>query len=523
MHRPWTVRIAALEKELLKIAEVQEAIFRQRQLVWMRETQIALIVSEEQGEVEKFKKWDLDVLPHRRLIKEGFAFAEGERIDAESAFKKSDHPFRVAIVCAMWLTGFDVPSLGTRYLDKPLKAHTLMQAIARANRVTEGKNNGLIVDECGIFKNLRKALATFVGHGDEGRAKAGDETDDGAAGRDPAKLDQKLLDDLSEAIGLAQAFLTERGASLDAVHGSKGFSRNAAVRQAKEAVNDNDESRRRFETTCREAFRRFKACLNLTGINAHRHNYDALNLIYNSLQSDRNNTDITDIIRQLHAVVDDAIETRSEKAAENEAAIYDISRIDFEKLRKEFVSSSTKKTTVQNLRAAIEKKLQRLMCQNPFRTDFQRHYETIVADYNREKNRATLEQTFEALVKFVRALDDEESRAMREELDEESLAIFDLLRKPTLNARQLKRIKEVSVSLLATLKQEKLRIDRWPEKETTRDAVAIAIHNHLFSDETGLPVDSYSEEEVQTLKTDVFRHVLRVYPTLPSPVYGSAA
>ena len=112
---------------------------------------------------------------------------------------------------------------------------------------------------------------------------------------------------------------------------------------------------------------------------------------------------------------------------------------------------------------------------------------------------------------------------MREELDEETLAIFDLLRKPTMDARQLKRIKAVSVSLLATLKREKLRIDRWPEKETTRDAVEVAIHNHLFSDETGLPVDSYTEEEVQARKTDVFRHVLRVYPFLPSPVYGSAA
>ncbi len=77
--------------------------------------------------------------------------------------RSEDHPFRVAIVCAMWLTGFDVPSLSTLYLDKPLKAHTLMQAIARANRVNEGKNNGLIVDYCGILKNLRKALATSPG------------------------------------------------------------------------------------------------------------------------------------------------------------------------------------------------------------------------------------------------------------------------------------------------------------------------------------------------------------------------
>ena len=86
-----------------------------------------------------------------KLLKEGFVDADGKRISVEDAFKKEAHPFRVAIVCAMWLTGFDVPSLATLYLDKPLKVHTLMQAIARANRVNEGKNNGLIVDYCGIL------------------------------------------------------------------------------------------------------------------------------------------------------------------------------------------------------------------------------------------------------------------------------------------------------------------------------------------------------------------------------------
>ena len=130
----------------------------------MKDTKIAVVISEEQGEVGKFRNWDLDIMPHRRMIKEGFETADGGRIDVESAFKSDGHTFRVAIVCAMWLTGFDVKSLSTLYLDKPLRAHSLMQAIARANRVHEGKNNGLIVDYCGILKNLRSALATFAGH-----------------------------------------------------------------------------------------------------------------------------------------------------------------------------------------------------------------------------------------------------------------------------------------------------------------------------------------------------------------------
>lgn len=515
----WAARVAQLEKELTKVTDQQEAVFRERQLAWMRETQIALIVSEEQGEVEKFRKWKLDIIPHRRLIKEGFTRADGERIDVESAFKEPKHPFRVAIVCAMWLTGFDVPSLATLYLDKPLKAHTLMQAIARANRVHEGKANGLIVDYCGIFKNLRKALATFAGQRDSGR-------DDGEVdgdGRDPARPERELLEGLKEAIELAREFLAKRGASLEALHEGKGFARNAAILKAKEAANQNDETRRRFEVLCREVFRRFKGCLNLRGINAHRHDYDALNLVYNSLQSDRNKTDITDIIRDLHGIVDEVIETRAAGTAENEHAEYDISRIDFKKLRRQFRGSATKNSTVQNLRAAVELKLGRMMARNPFRTDLQRHYEIIVGDYNREKDRATLERTFEDLMKLVKSLNEEETRAMREGLDEESLAIFDLLKKPSLTTRQTERIKKVAVTLLETLKREKLRIDRWPEKETTRDAVDIAIFDFLFSEDTGLPPDAYSEEEVKARKGEVFRHIMRAYPILPSPIYGSAA
>ena len=136
-----------------------------------------------------------------------------------------------------------------------------------------------------------------------------------------------------------------------------------------------------------------------------------------------------------------------------------------------------------------------------------------------EKDRVTIERTFEDLLTLVQALNEEESRAVREGLDEESLAIFDLLKKRELNADDIKRIKDVAISLLETLKAEKLRIDQWRDKESTRDAVRIAIQNFLWSDKTGLPVDSYTEDDVQMRSDDVFRHVFRVYPTIPSPYY----
>jgi len=131
-------------------------------------------------------------------------------------------------------------------------------------------------------------------------------------------------------------------------------------------------------------------------------------------------------------------------------------------------------------------------------------------------------RTFEALLKLVQDLDEEGSRAIREGLDEETLAIFDLLKKKDLSAADIKRIKDVALKLLETLKAEKLRIDQWRDKESTRDAVRVAIQDFLWSDKTGLPVDSYTEDDVMARTDDVFHHVFRAYPTVPSPYYEGA-
>ena len=520
----WSQRIVDLEKELNLAADEQDELYRRRQIQWMKETVAVVVVSEEQGEVDRFSKWGLDIKPHRRLIKEGIDLPESmrskpqfrnlQRMGLEEAFKEKENPFRIAVVCAMWLTGFDVPCLSTLYLDKPLKAHTLMQAIARANRVSEGKNNGLIVDYCGILKNLRKALATFAGQGDTGHGGGGGEVE-------PARPEEELLADLAEAIAFVRAFLTGSGASLDDILTQTGFARNAAILAAKEAANENDQTRKRFEVMCREVFKKFKACINVKGVNNHRADYDAINVVYKSLQQDREQAHITDIIRRLHEVVDEAIETKSLQTG-HKSEPYDISKIDFDKLRKEFESSPRQRTTVQSLKDAIERRVNRLLMQNPLRTDYQQHYEGIVAEYNREKDRATIEKTFEALIKFVEALSEEEARAIREGLTEESLAIFDLLKKESLTKDDVKRIKGVSVDLLDKLKAEKLKTDNWREKESTRDAVRTAIRDFLWDDHTGLPVDSYDESEVAQKADEVFTHIFRVYPTVPSPYYPEA-
>jgi len=288
--------------------------------------------------------------------------------------------------------------------------------------------------------------------------------------------------------------------------------------KAKEVANTDDHSRKKFEVMCREVFKLYKACCNVEGINNFRNDRDAIDVIYKSLQQDRNMSDISDVIRQLHEVVDGAIETVPDRGGQNNKT-YDISKIDFDRLKREFERSPAKRTTVQNLKQIIEQRLNRLMEQNPMRSDFQRHYEKIIDEYNREKDRVNIEKTFEELLTFLESLDEEESRAVREGLDEESLALFDLLKKPDLSSREIKRIKEVSVELLRTLKEEKLKIDHWQDKEATRDSVRLMIGDFLWDDATGLPEDCYTENDVKAKTEEVFQHVFRVYPTLPSPYY----
>jgi type I restriction enzyme, R subunit len=320
--------------------------------------------------------------------------------------------------------------------------------------------------------------------------------------------EEELLENLAEAIGLVQTFLAEKGADLGAVVTSTGFQRIAAIDKAKEAANENDETRKRFEIMARAVFSKFKACLTMPGVNAFRAESGAVNIIYKSLQDDREAADISSIMRELHSVIEPAIAVRSDRVADGR--IYDISAIDFDRLRREFEKSPKKKTEVQNLRNAIEKRLAQMLAKNPLRTNYQKHFEEIVAAYNAEKDRVTIETTFEALIKLVGELDEEATRAMREGLDEETLALFDLLKKDDLAKKDIDRLKKVALNLLDLFKQKKQEIDDWRAKETTRDDMRQTIQDFLYNDATGLP-EVYSEAEIDAKAQAVFAHVYRAY------------
>ncbi len=519
IEKYWTEYIHALTLEGNRDTDEQALAQRARQLKWMGQTRFAVVVSEEQGEVERFRKLGLDIAPHRRLIKDGWV-VPGERkpLSMEDAYKKADHPFRVAIVCAMWLTGFDVPTLGTLYLDKPLKAHTLMQAIARANRVAEGKTNGLVVDYCGILKNLRRALATFAGTKGDG--------DTGGEGTDPVQPEERLLELLDGALAETSSWLDKRSVPLSGILETSGFQRNRAILDTKESINESDETRKRFELMARAVQARFKACVHVAGVNERRARVDAVMIVYKSLRDDIVHADISHILQALRDEVDQAIVTADAKSISDgepdaKGRLFDISKIDFDKLLKEFQRSKRKQTTVQSLKAAVESRLAKLLAQNPLRKDLQERYEEIVAEYNREKDRATIEATFQHLTLLVQAMSEEEQRAVELGLDEETLALFDLLRKPDLDKAGIEKLKKVSQGLLATLKARLAEIADWQATESNRDAVRVTIHDFLYADATGLPVDSYDEQDVEAKTDAVYQHVWRAYQVLPSPVFSN--
>jgi len=511
----WQQRIRKAQAAVKAAPDEQEQVYRERQLKWLRETEIAVVISEEQNEVALFREYGLDIVPHRAKIKTGYETADGKRIDIDLAFKDPDHPFRVAIVCAMWLTGFDVPSLANLYLDKPLKAHTLMQAIARANRVFEGKDNGLIVDYCGVLAALREALATFAIRPDAGS---------GEGTVDPVRPPERLVAALDEALGEVRAFLAGRGFDLDAIIRTEGFARVAAIEQAKEAINENDESRKRFELLAEAVARKYRACINLSELPRYRLDEAAVNIVYKALQEDVLDPDVAPIMAKLQPVIDAAVApavegeiyditpiVRRVREEDGGRGPYDISKIDFERLRQEFAKRANKRTEVQTLKAAIDRRVQQMIAQNPGRADYQQRFQEIIDAYNREKDRPTIEATFEALLRFLADLDEEARRGVREGLSEEHLAVFDMLVEgKELTKAERERVKQVARELLDALKAEKLRIERWAEKEATKAEVRTFINEWLWSDQRGLPL-SYTQPEVENRAERVFTFVFARY------------
>ena len=487
-----------VDDEVVRAALVEEADRLTAQAAWLDETIVEIIISEAQNEVKDFKRWGFDIVPHRALMKQGFETADGKRVDVETAFKNPKHPFRVAIVCAMWMTGFDVECLSTLYIDKPMKAHTLMQAIARANRVYPGKDFGLIVDYNGMLKSLREALAQYA---------LGDDEDDGDEEEEIVTPIEERVQALIEAIEATEVHLRRLGFDPTTLVGATGFDRIRGLKDAVEAVYSNDEAKRRFETLARQVFARFKALLTEPSAYAFAERHDNIEAIYKKLKERRDTADVTALLKELHRIVNEAIRTQEPGDDQAEGLRFDLSQIDMERLRDEFATKVRHKATaLQDIRDIIEQKLAEMLARNPTRMDYQQKYEEIVAEYNREKDRATIEETFRRLTELMDELDAEQRRAVEEGLNEDELALFDLLKKEYLGKAERERVKQASRELLASITARLAELDRFWEKEQTKADVEVFILDEIH---IRLPSPPFTTEEKKAVAGEVYAHVWR--------------
>ena len=485
-------------EESRREALTREIEWLRGQAQWLESTIIEIIISEAQNEVRDFKKWDFDIIPHRVVMKNGFQTPDGKRLNVEDAFKEPDHPFRVAIVCAMWLTGFDVECLQTLYIDKPMKAHTLMQAIARANRVYPGKTEGLIVDYNGMLKSLREALAQYA-LGDEGGGPGG-----GDGGGVVTPIEDYLAAFL-QALEAAENHLKKLGFDPARLLGAKGFQRTEALRDAVDALYTTDEAKRRFEIIAREVFSRFKALLMEPSALRYAVRHDDIETIYKKLQERRDTADVTELLKELQEIVNEAIRAQEPGDDQMDSKLFDMSRIDFVKLRDEFAKKVKRKAAaLQDIRDVVEKKLAQMLAQNPQRMDFYKKYQEIIADYNREKDRVTIEETFGRLVDFAAGLDAAQKQAAEEGLSQDEYALFQMLFKDSISKADRERLKLASRDLLAALIAHLRPMPNWTKNTQTQADVKMFILDSLYA---SLPRPPFSEEETDSLAGRIYDFV----------------
>ncbi len=470
---------------------------RREHIEWMKATECCVVVSQEQGEVAEFAKWSnfrdepLDIKPHRKKMVER---------NLEKEFKQAANPFRIAIVCAMWLTGFDVKSLATLYLDRPMQGHTLMQAIARVNRVGGGKKHGLIIDYNGMLKSLRKALATFA-QGD----RAG--TGKGEHEQDTVRDDTEALAEYRHSLQAAQDFLLDLGFDLDALIAAKGFDKQQQILVAVNLLCESDERRKTYQVIVEDVQARHRGLFPHPGLFEFDTIESAVNAIYNKLQDARETPDVSALLQDLYSVVDTALVADAEptRLTNQSRQRYDLSSIDFARLRAEFDKSPFKNVITLNLKEKIEERLATMLARNPTRVDLYERYQEIVQEYNQDKDAAEIQKVMDKLFATWDTLDVEERRYIREGLDsEEQLAVFDLLQKDTLTKGDRDAIKKVAVELLDKLTSGKLQIDHWREKATAQAQVKAEIIKHLFAH---LPPGAYDADEINLKADAVFVHL----------------
>ncbi|MFQ5796234.1 MAG: type I restriction endonuclease subunit R [Candidatus Bipolaricaulia bacterium] len=470
---------------------------------YMEETDMAVVVSQSQNEIEEMRQKGLDITSHRkRMVTE----------DLDTKFKDPDNPFRIVFVCAMWMTGFDVPVCSTIYLDKPMRNHTLMQTIARANRVFRDKVNGLIVDYVGVFRNLQRALAIY-GSGSGGGVEEGDT---------PVKDKSDLVESLKQAIAEATAFCGEHGIELDVIQAAEGFEQVKLLDDAMDAILVNDESKKRYLLLAGNVSKLYKAVLPDPTGNELAPKCTLLKVIAQKIRSLTPPADISGVMGEVEKLLDASVAAegyviREPPESYSTAHLVDLSEINFEALKAKF-EQRRKRIEVEKLRGSINSKLRKMVRLNRTRMDYLEHFQKMIDEYN--AGSLNIDEFFKRLVAFAQSLNDEERRGIAEQLSEEELALFDLLTKPEmqLTNEEEQQIKKVARDLLETLKREKLVLD-WRKRQQSRAQVRVTIEDIL---DRGLP-QAYTRELYQKKCDAVFQHVYDAYYGAGKSVYTLVA
>jgi len=461
----------------------------------LQTTDMALVVSPGQNEIEQMKKLGLDIVPHRQR-------ANDEALDEK--FKDPEDPLRLVFVCAMWLTGFDAPSCSTVYLDKPMRNHTLMQTIARANRVFPGKHSGMIVDYANVFTSLEKALAIYGA---------------GRGGKNPVRDKAKLVTDLRTAVDAATAFCARRQVILPAIEQlpAGSLARLQRVDDAVNALIAPDPLRREFFGHERIVTRLYGAVKPDPAALEYAGRVACLAAIADAIRTKLNPhpADISAVMGDIGILLDASISGVAMPA--KAAPLMDLSKIDFAALRLRFSESKHQNTDLEVLKAAICAQLEKLIRLNKTRADFAAKFEELIESYNAGSR--NIEELFEELLKLSRNLSGEQQRHVRENMTEEELVIFDILTRPApeLSNEERSEVKKVSRELLTKLKQ--LLVINWRQKSTARSQLKLAIEDTL---DTGLP-GAFTRDLYQQKCSALFEHFYESYPDSDKSVYAIGA
>lgn len=460
---------------------------------YMEKTEMAVIISEEADEEKKFKEKGLEIKKHRDLMN----FVDKDGNDIEDRFKDSNDNLRLVFVCAMWLTGFDVPSLSTLYLDKPMKSHTLMQAIARANRVYPEKSAGIIVDYVNVFKYMNDALAEYA---------IGDDGSDF-----PAKNIDALILSLDACINEADKFMNSIDVDLDEILKEKEtFSKSKLILSAYNKIVDTDDKKNKFkvltntmlnlyEASKPEIFERIPKWDNKK--------FAPLKYLNSLYKSDIDEEKLNKAKERLSNILDKSVFSQNPNSYKiHEYKVIDLSKIDVEKLREGLKSSEYKAIEIDEIKSFIEKALKKLIQQNKERIKFSERFKSIVDRYN--SGGSENEDYYEQLLELMEQLKEESNRADTEGLSEEELELFDLLIKgKKLSKEDEQKVKLASKHLFTKLKEnrEKLLVVDWYKDPQPTKKVKDAIEETLDED---LPIDSYDKVSFDAKTSLILNHFI---------------